>query len=144
MGGFLHLRNPLVLLDCVMLPPFALLPCPNPGISFNMCQSGIQAQLLSLPLQFAQWGLHPDPSLLLCPLGPHRALDWVCSYYLCFSPSCLPCSLELPTTCEDLSDIFVGGAGILSLNYNCPTYCNFERRELNVLFHTSSLLTSLI
>lgn len=42
------------------------------------------------PLRSTQWGLHPDPSPLLLPLGPLWVLDCVYSSYFC------PCQLPTP------------------------------------------------
>ena len=66
-------------LECCYLP--VLFSAPDP-----QCVSATQAQLLSLPLQSTQWGLHPIPSLML----HHWSQRWcniMHSFCLCFSSS---------------------------------------------------------
>lgn len=128
------------------LPSFALLLCPDSGLSLNVCWT-------------------PRPGCCLCPsVLPSRGhtpifhcyhIIW--GYRKCQTASAalvsvLPCPAPhllclLPyahrqmSQCTDPSDMFVCWAGNSLLNYICPTYCNFKGRDLEVFLwcHTADL-----
>lgn len=131
---------------CGMLPTFALLLCPWHWAQ-PQCVPTTKSLLLSLPLQFALWERHPDPSLLITsagapasseqrlqlpsasflhPISPihshtHTFRFWVCRF--------------LRSVC-----VFIRGSFV---NYSCPT-CSFKGRDLEVLWlhHTAYLTLS--
>lgn len=115
--------------------------CCNPLHCFSVpdpqCVPVTQAQLLSLTLWFAQWVLHPNPSLLLHPGATVStqlcmALGSVLRFHLIY-----PVRSDTPTfrcrnVCIFQACVCVCWAGNPMVNYSCPTR-NFEGRDLDVL-----------
>lgn len=81
-----------------------------------------------------------NPSLRLHPLRPQQVLNCIFGARsvipLCSLPCLFSCAHVQMPQCKDLSVVFVFLAGNPSLNYSCPTCCNFKGRNLDV-FHVT-------
>lgn len=102
------------------------------------CVRATKSPLLSLPLQFALWELHPDPSLLIISARGTASSElglWFLS--LSFLHLIFPVHFHMHTF-RCLSAHILQCICVFSresfFSYRCPT-CNFKRRDLEVLSH---------